>query len=60
MVGTIADLRLRVEEYAAAGVSELVIAGFNQSPQEHAAALYRLRTEVLGVGEPPVSRFGLT
>ena len=48
LVGTIADLRLRVEEYAAAGVSELVIAGFNQSPQEHAAALYRLRTEVLG------------
>jgi F420-dependent oxidoreductase-like protein len=48
LVGTIADLRTRVEEYSAAGVSELVIAGFNQSPQEHAAALYRLRSEVLG------------
>ncbi|HAX82254.1 MAG TPA: LLM class F420-dependent oxidoreductase [Actinobacteria bacterium] len=48
LVGTITDLRQRVEEYALAGVSELVIAGFNQSPQEHAEALHRLRSEVLG------------
>lgn len=48
LVGTLADLRQRVEEYTAAGVAELVVAGFNQSPQEQAVALSRLRSDVLG------------
>lgn len=50
LVGTISGLRERVAAYRTAGVTELVIAGFNRSPQQHAEDLHRLRDEVIAVG----------
>ncbi len=47
LVGTIAGLRERIAQYRACGVTELVVAGFNRSPQEHAEDLARLRDEVI-------------
>lgn len=47
LVGTLGDLRRRVDEYRAAGVAELVVAGFNRPAADLAADLSRLRDEVL-------------
>jgi alkanesulfonate monooxygenase SsuD/methylene tetrahydromethanopterin reductase-like flavin-dependent oxidoreductase (luciferase family) len=50
LVGTVDQLRERIQQYRAAGVDELVIAGFNRSPQQHGEDLHRLRDQVIAAG----------
>jgi F420-dependent oxidoreductase-like protein len=47
LVGTPAELRTVVADYAAAGVSELIIPDYNHTPATRATALARFRDEVL-------------